>query len=129
MLEKSISYTVNSALPIIVAAVTTKAAALQFTVSEASTLLVTVDAKTTGRQVGTKCVTQTGSTKRKRACTRYVKLGSFTRPLNAGANTIKLPTEINGKRLGKGSYRLTLTATDATGRRSTARTLTLTISK
>ena len=134
---KSISYTVlarppgttspDTTPPAISSARITTTRALELKVSEASSLRVTVEAETKGRKAGKTCVEQTRSNKRKRSCTRYVKVGSLTRTLTAGISTIGLPTEINGKRLVKGSYRLTLIASDAAGNRAAARTLTLAV--
>ncbi len=46
--------------------------------------------------------------------------GSFTQPGNAGANSFKFSGRINGKKLKRGSYRLTATSTDVAGNRGIA---------
>jgi hypothetical protein len=42
-------------------------------------------------------------------CTRYTKLGSFTRNDKAGRNTVKIKGKFGGKTMLKGRYKLELT--------------------
>jgi hypothetical protein len=73
-----------------------------------------------GRKTGGKCVRPTRRNARKPRCTRFVPLGrAFSGGGNVGANTVALPKR-NGKRLGAGSYRLTVTARGAAGKRVSA---------
>ncbi len=79
-----------------------------------------LEKKTPGRKVGGKCVKQTPKNKSKKRCPRFKKIGAkFNGPGKKGANTATLP---NGKKLKPGTYRLTMTATDAAGNKTTKTT-------
>ncbi len=87
-----------------------KGATLRLTLSEAASVQVTVERLLRGRRAGGTCKAK-GTGKR---CQRAVKVASFSAPLAAGAQTIKLTR----KQLATGTLRITLLATDAAGNRS-----------
>lgn len=103
---------------------------IRFTLSEAATATVLIERRTKGRRVGTACRKATAKLRRRKACTRYERRGTLTRRnLKAGANRIAFSGRIGRRALPLGSYRLTLTARDAAGNRSSARRVTFTIVK
>jgi hypothetical protein len=65
--------------------------------------------------VGSTCRRQTRSNRRRKACIRYVKVGSFAQDGKLGANTRKWSGKIRAKALKPASYRATLTARDDAG--------------
>jgi hypothetical protein len=91
-----------------------------YNLSEAATVTFTLEKKLPGRKVGRKCVKQTPQNKTKKRCPRFKKVGAqFSGPGAAGPNKVTLP---NGKKLKPGTYRLTMTATDAAGNTATKTT-------
>ena len=104
---------------------------LTFTLAgEASAVKVTFARKTTGRRVGSRCVAQTRRNRRKRACSRYVNAGSKSfANLPAGANTLAVSTQIGGRKLKPGVYRVTVTSFDADGSALPPRTTTLKVTR
>jgi hypothetical protein len=61
--------------------------------------------------------------KNRRGKRRYRRAGTFTRRSRAGANRIRFSGRIGRRKLKPGSYRLTLTPTDAAGNRGKPRRL------
>lgn len=104
---------------------------LSFRLSEAARLTLRIERKLKGRRVRRKgkirCVRPTRKNARRRRCARYKRAGSFTRTFAAGAHRIKFSGRIGRRKLRPGSYRLTLTPTDAAGNRGKARRLGFTI--
>jgi hypothetical protein len=97
-----------------------KGSKVSYSLSEASTVVLQLEKKAKGRKVGGKCVKQTTKNKKKKSCPLFKKIGaSFNGPGAQGANTVTLP---NGKKLKPGTYRLTMTATDAVGNPTTTTT-------
>jgi hypothetical protein len=91
-----------------------------YNLSEAATVTFKLEKKLPGRKVGRKCVKQTPQNKAKKRCPRFKKVGAeFSGPGAAGPNKVTLP---NGKKLKPGTYRLTMTATDAAGNTATKTT-------
>jgi hypothetical protein len=90
---------------------------VSYSLSEAATVSFKVEKKTKGRKVGKKCVKQTAGNKAKKACPLFKQVASFSGPGNAGANKASIP-----KKLGPGTYRLTMTARDVVGNVSTTTT-------
>ena len=54
-------------------------------------------------------------------------IGTLTRKAKPGANTLKLTKKVGRKKLKRGRTTLTITATDAAGARSAAKTVTFTV--
>ena len=99
----------------------TRATTVKFSLSEKSSLKLTVERKSTGRRVGGKCRSQTGSNRSKKRCTRWVTVkGSVTTAGEAGSNSLKF-RGVGSKKLKTGSYRLNGRATDAAGNRSSTK--------
>jgi hypothetical protein len=99
---------------------------VHYKLSEAATVSFQLEKKKKGRRVGGKCVKQTAKNKTKKACPLFKKVGAkFNGPGKQGNNQVTLP---NGKKLKPGTYRLTMTATDAAGN-TTTKTTTFKVAK
>ena len=94
---------------------------LVYTLSEAASVLHTIERALPGRSVGGKCRAPSASNRNAKRCTRFARAGTFTTQRPAGQNRQKLPSKVGGKKLGAGSYRATLVATDASSNRSSAK--------
>ena len=92
--------------------------ALVYTLSEAASVAHTIDQALPGRTVGGKCRPPTRANRNRRRCTRFRRIGSFTKQRPAGQTKQPLPSKVGGKKLGAGSFRATLAATDASNNRS-----------
>jgi hypothetical protein len=93
---------------------------VSYRLSEAATVTFQLAKKLPGRKVGNRCVKQTAKNKGKKRCSRFKNLGKpFSGPGAPGPNSRKLP---NGKKLKPGTYRLTMTAVDVAGNKTTAKT-------
>jgi hypothetical protein len=100
-----------------------KNAKLSFTVSEASTVTVTGEQVLKGRKSGKRCLA--GGRKGK-TCIAYKKLaGALRVNAKAGANALTFAAKLGTKKLGAGTFRLTIVAFDAAGNRSKAATVTV----
>ena len=95
----------------------------RFTLSEAARVVFRIDRKVRGRKVGGKCRRETRRNRKRSRCTRYVRAGSFAHAAQAGANRKRFSGRIGRARLRPARYRVTLTATDASGNRSRAKRL------
>jgi hypothetical protein len=100
---------------------------LRYTLSEAAFVLFTVQRRATGRKVSGKCVAPKKSNLKKRRCTRFVAVGSFSRQGKAGANSVKFTGRVGGRKLSPGSYRLVAVAIDAARNKSAAKTISFKI--
>jgi Tol biopolymer transport system component len=89
-------------------------ARLRFTLSEAATVTIRIDALVRGRRLNKRCVAPRRSP-RGRACTRVIKRGTLTHAGTAGANRFALTGRLRGRRLPPGRYRATLRGRDAAG--------------
>jgi hypothetical protein len=101
---------------------------IRYTLSEAATVRLTIERKLKGRRVkkGKKrvCAKPTRKNRKKRKCTRYKRAGkTLTRKSKTGKNSVKFSGRIGKKALKRGSYRLTIVATDAAGNKSKAKRL------
>jgi len=97
---------------------------LSATLSEASTLTLSFSRRVAGRRSHGKC--KAGAHKGS-PCAIYKPAGSSTRRLEAGAARIALTGRVGSKALPPGTYRLTLRAHTADGRKSTTLTLSFSI--
>jgi hypothetical protein len=86
-------------------------------VSTAAKLRLTFERATVGRRIGGSCVRATPSNRRARACRRYRPVaGAVTLRVPAGLDRIQFQGVLDGnRRLRPGSYRLSLTASNAAG--------------
>ncbi len=96
---------------------------VSYSLSEAATVSFKVEKKSKGRKVGNKCVKQTAGNKAKKSCALFKQVASFSGPGNVGANKASIP-----KKLGPGTYRLTITARDVAGN-VTTKTTTFKVAK
>ncbi len=85
---------------------------VSYVLSEAGTVVLTVERKVPGRRVAGICKPVTVKNKTGKPCDRWLKAASFTAAGNAGPNVFTLPGRIGGKALTPGAYRLTVAATD-----------------
>ena len=89
---------------------------VRFTVSEEARLTFTVERRRTGRRVGSRCRT---GVRRGRRCTLLSAVrGSFATNAASGAGSVRFSGRVGGRRLGRGTYRITAVAADAAGNRS-----------
>jgi hypothetical protein len=79
---------------------------LSFRLAAASTVRFGVERVRIGRTVGKRCVTATRANRARARCTRYVRVGSFSRSRRSGSTRLKMPTRIAGRLLAAGRYRL-----------------------
>ena len=97
----------------------TTANSILYTLSKDASVRLKLSKAKTGRKVKGRCVKTTRKNRRKRHCTRYVTVTSgIVGPGAAGANQYPLP--VGSHRLRRGRYKVTVTATDATGAKVTA---------
>jgi hypothetical protein len=93
---------------------------ISYRLSEASKVSFQLAKKLPGRRVGRKCVAPSAKNKGHKRCSRFKPIGArFKGSGKAGPNTVTLP---NGKKLAPGTYRLTMTATDVAGNKTTETT-------
>jgi hypothetical protein len=93
---------------------------ISYRLSEDATVSFRLAKKVSGRKVRRRCVAQTRRNRHHRRCSRFKPIGAkFSGPGKAGADKVTLP---NGRRLKRGVYRLTMTATDAAGNKTTKTT-------
>ncbi len=92
---------------------TARKAKLSFTLNVAKRVTVRLDRILPGRKNGRRCVKPTRNNRNKRKCLRPSKLATRTLAAKAGANTVTLGTLAGKKKLRRGSYRITLSATGA----------------
>jgi hypothetical protein len=92
---------------------------VSFSLSEAGAVKFTVQRKTRGRRVGTRCKAETRANREHSACTRWVSMkGSFTVAGKAGTRRFKFRGRIGGRSLEPGGYRLNGQARDQANNRS-----------
>jgi DNA-binding beta-propeller fold protein YncE len=102
--------------------------AFRFTLSEAADVRIAIQRASSGRKVGKSCRKPTRRLRKRAKCTRYAAARTLTRRgLPAGRNSIAFTGRIGSKALARATYRATITATDAAGNRSAARTATFAI--
>jgi Tol biopolymer transport system component len=97
-----------------------KGTRIRFTLSEAAKVSLKIERKGKGRKKGSKCVAKRKTGKR---CTLYKAKGSLRRTGKAGANSVAFSGRIGSKKLAKGRYRITATATDAAGNKAKKKTV------
>lgn len=87
-----------------------------FSLDQAATVRFAFAELLPGRVVNGKCVAQTRANRNRRACTRFVGRGALSNSASAGAHKLSFQGRLTGtRRLGPGTYRLTITATNAAG--------------
>jgi hypothetical protein len=90
-----------------------------FRLDETAKATLTFALKSPGRRVGKSCKAPTRSRRKKPKCTRYLNKGSISKTVKAGKTRVRFQGRITSKKkLGLGTYRLTLSAVDLAGNRS-----------
>jgi Tol biopolymer transport system component len=103
---------------------------ISFRLDESATVRLTFALKATGRRVNRVCKAPTRSRRKKPRCTRYLTKGSITSFRAAGRTRVRFQGRLSrSRRLGRGSYRVTISAVDAAGNASVPRTAFFTIVK
>jgi hypothetical protein len=101
-----------------------------YTLSEAATVTVGIERASTGRRKGKSCVKPTKRNRKAKKCTLYTPVGAIAgRPAVTGPNALPFSGRIGRKALKPGAYRAALTAVDAAGNRSAAKTIAFKIVK
>jgi hypothetical protein len=86
--------------------------------------------KLAGRRKGKRCVAPTRKLRRAKRCSRFKTRHTLRRAKDvAGLNRIAYSGRVGRTKLRPGTYRATLTATDAAGNRSRARTVSFRVVK
>jgi hypothetical protein len=94
-----------------------------FRLSADATSRIAIARKLPGRRKGKRCVAPRQNLKKR--CTRYVKAGTLVRQrTRATVNRVAFTGRMGKRALRPGTYRATLTASDANGRRSKPASLT-----
>jgi hypothetical protein len=97
-----------------------KGTSISFTLSETATVTLKIQLETAGVKSGGSCVVKGKKHPHGTPCTVFTTKGTLTRArLAAGADKVAFSGRIASKPLAKGSYRLTATAIDAAGNRTT----------
>ncbi|MDQ3767920.1 MAG: hypothetical protein M3370_00345 [Actinomycetota bacterium] len=97
---------------------------VSLSLSEPASVRFSIERKTVGRRVGSRCVRRTAANHRRKRCDRYAALGSFNRLLPPGASKVHLNGRVHNRLITAGTYRLAVIATDAAGQRSVPRRAT-----
>ncbi len=95
----------------------------RFTLSEAARVKFVIARKLPGRRAGKACRAPSKKNRARKACTRFVKTGTLTRSGQAGLNSLNFTGRIGHRALKPGTYRVTISATDAAGNTSKPKTL------
>jgi virginiamycin B lyase len=88
---------------------------LHFTLSEAATVRVRFDRRLPGRRTAAGRCVKPRRARHGRRCTRFKRIGTQTRAGAGGANSLAIAGTIGRRTIPAGSYRLTITASDAAG--------------
>jgi hypothetical protein len=105
-----------------------KGTTFTFTLSEDAVTRIAITQKLKGHRASPKKPCKAARRGQRRNCTRTVTLLTLVRKhTRAGANRIAFSGRYARKRLARGSYTATLTATDAAGNRSKPRQVTFTV--
>jgi hypothetical protein len=89
---------------------------------------IKIDRARPGRKVGKRCKKPTPKLAKRPRCKRFTRIGSLSfENRSAGANKIAFNGEVSGRKLTPGSYRASLTATDASGNSSTPKRASFTV--
>ena len=95
---------------------------ISFSLSEASKVKLSFESIKKGRKVGKRCRKPTAKNRKRKACKRYVKVKTAVSLTGkAGANKVAFQGRLTRRKsLKPGRYRLTVTATGASGKASKA---------
>ena len=102
--------------------------AFVFALSEPAQTTITISRAVAGRRSGKRCVKPRRSLRKRKRCTRLVKVGTLKRSkTKAGKNTIAFTGRLGKKALARGRYRASVVATDVANQRSAARQVSFTV--
>ncbi|MCW3017137.1 MAG: putative S-layer domain protein, partial [Solirubrobacterales bacterium] len=106
----------TAAIAVVKKKTTPASTTIRFTLSAAATATLAFEQRTTGRRSGTRCVQATRKLASHAKCTRYVRRLSITRKRSkAGAASVVFTGRVGTKKLAVGSYRVVVTAKNASG--------------
>ena len=97
----------------------------RYSLSEAAIARIQIIQLLPGRAGGRRCWKPTASNRDKPRCTRRLGRGALVRDSAAGPNAVPFSGRIGSRALKPGSYLAAIAATDASGNRSTPKTLKL----
>jgi plastocyanin len=128
--EKSVSVRVNAPRPAVTEFAATNrvlrtGTTFKYKLSERATVKIDLRQLLPGRRQGKRCVNPAGKVTKAQMCVRAVSRGTLTRASHAGANAVAFSGRIGNQALAPGNYEAVLTATNAAGLASGAKTLTL----
>ena len=96
----------------------------RYQLSEPARVVFTIQRARSGRRVGGRCRARTKANRRRRKCTRFVRVGRFAQQATTtGTITKRFSGRIGRRSLKPGRHRAVLVATDAAGNKSTAKRL------
>jgi hypothetical protein len=99
-----------------------------FSLSEPAKVAIKLERRIgTGRRVDGRCVRRTRRSRSRPSCTRYSSVGTVRADGRQGRNEVRFSGRLNGRALSPGTYRASLTATDAAGNASTVSRATFTV--
>jgi hypothetical protein len=84
----------------------TYGALVSYTDSQPATTTFTVQRPAAGRRAGRNCVKPSKRNRKRKRCTRYLSVGSFTHADGAGANHFRFTGRLGGHKLKSAKYRL-----------------------
>lgn len=90
-------------------------AIVSYTASQPATTTFTVQRPAAGRRQAGKCTKPSKSNHKRKRCTRYLSLGSFTHADIAGADRFRFTARLHGHKLKPGKYRLQAIPRNAAG--------------
>jgi hypothetical protein len=102
-------------------------AKLTWKVNRAATLLVRFERSAAGRRSGRSCLVPTARTRKAKTCRRIVVAASLERAVPGGTGALRLTARLGRRTLRPATYRVRVSAVDASGRRTTTRTVRLTV--
>jgi hypothetical protein len=94
---------------------------IRWRLSERARVTLRVDRARPGFRRGGRCVARRPRAGRIRRCTRYTRVGSFTRTRDAGTARLRFNGHLRGRALRSGPHRLTATPSDMAGNRGNTR--------
>jgi hypothetical protein len=107
-----------------------KGTTIRYTLSGPAIVTIVVERALKGRRSGKTCAKATSKLKRKKSCTRYVKVSTLTRThTSAGAKTVLFSGRVGRRALPLGSYRMRATASAGSQTTSSERKATFKIVK
>ena len=94
----------------------------RYVLDEPARVRLTLQRVMPGRRAGGKCVRPSPRLRRAKRCSRHRTIGVLSSSARSGANSAKFSGRLGKRALRPGRYRAVITATDAAGNRSAART-------